>query len=69
LFASAAGASPTRLVIVHRPCGTFPDQFFPATGDATTFPLPPILAPLAPVKDDMVDLEWDHLSARPGLAG
>ena len=36
LFASAAGTPPKRLPIVHRPCGTFPDQFFPA-GNETGF--------------------------------
>jgi hypothetical protein len=56
LFASAAGVSPTRLVVVHRPCGTFPDQFFPASADPVTFTLPPILQPFAAVKDDMVIL-------------
>jgi hypothetical protein len=55
LFASAAGASPTRLLIVHRPCGTFPDQFFPA-GDVTGFTLPPILQPFEPIKADMTIL-------------
>ena len=40
LFASAAGASPTRLLIVHRPCGTYPIDFFPQTGDVTSFTLP-----------------------------
>ena len=53
LFASAAGASPTRLLIVHRPCGTYPVDFFPQTGDTTTFPLSPILTPFAPIKDQM----------------
>jgi hypothetical protein len=56
LFASAAGASPTRLLIVHRPCGTYPIDFFPQTGDATTFTLPSILQPFAPVKDAMTIL-------------
>ncbi|HXI56005.1 MAG TPA: DUF1552 domain-containing protein, partial [Polyangia bacterium] len=56
LFASAAGASPTRLLVVHRPCGTFLDAFFPAGGDATTFTLPSILEPFAAVKDNMVIL-------------
>lgn len=56
LFASAAGASPNRLLIVHRPCGTFPDQFFPTAGDATTFTLPPILQPFQALKGDMAIL-------------
>lgn len=56
LFASAAGVSPTRLLIVHRPCGTFPDQFFPSSADPVAFTLPPILQPFAALKDDMVIL-------------
>jgi hypothetical protein len=56
LFAAAAGAAPTRLLVVHRPCGTFLDSFFPAGGDATTFTLPSILEPFAPVRDNMVIL-------------
>ncbi|HEV3193308.1 MAG TPA: DUF1552 domain-containing protein, partial [Polyangiaceae bacterium] len=56
LFAAANGASPTRLLIVHRPCGTYPPQFFPQSGDATTFPLPMILQPLAPVQANMTIL-------------
>ncbi|HEY2901911.1 MAG TPA: DUF1552 domain-containing protein [Polyangia bacterium] len=54
LFAAAAGASPTRLLVVHRPCGTFLDAFFPAGGDQTTFTLPSILVPFTAVKDNMV---------------
>jgi hypothetical protein len=56
LFASAAGASPTRLLIVHRPCGTYPIDFFPQSGDSTTFTLPSILQPFSPVKDAMTIL-------------
>jgi Protein of unknown function (DUF1552) len=56
LFAAAAGASPTRLLIVHRPCGTYPPAFFPQSGDATTFPLPMILQPFAPVQANMTIL-------------
>jgi hypothetical protein len=39
LFASAAGAAPTRLLIVHRPCGTRPEAFFPIGGSNTSFSL------------------------------
>jgi hypothetical protein len=56
LFASAAGASPTRLLIVHRPCGTVPEQFFPTTGTTTSFTLPAILQPFESLKNDMVIL-------------
>lgn len=56
MFAAAAGASPTRLLVVHRPCGTWLDAFFPADGNETTFTLPSILQPFAAVKDNMVIL-------------
>ena len=69
LFASAAGASPTRLLIVHRPCGTYPTDFFPQTGDATTFTLPPILQPFAPVKDAMTILNGIYCPRDHGWAG
>lgn len=59
MFASAADAAPTRLLIVHRPCGTFPDQFFPA-GNATGFTLPYILEPFEPVKAEMTVLNGIH---------
>ena len=45
MFASAQDAAPQRLLIVHRPCGTLPEEFFPQAGDATNFTLTPILAP------------------------
>src|SRR5690348_1652955 len=56
LFAAAAGASPTRLLVVHRPDGTFLDAFFPTGGTATAFTLPSILQPFAAVKDSMAIL-------------
>ncbi len=69
LFAAAAGASPTRLLIVHRPCGTYPLQFFPQSGDATTFPLPMILQPLAALQADMTILNGVYCPRDHGWAG
>jgi hypothetical protein len=69
LFASAAGASPTRLLIVHRPCGTYPIDFFPQTGDATNFTLPSILQPFTPVKDAMTILNGIYCPRDHGWAG
>jgi hypothetical protein len=69
LFASAAGASPTRLLIVHRPCGTYPVDFFPQTGDATNFTLPSILQPFTPVKDQMTILNGIYCPRDHGWAG
>ncbi len=54
MFASAQDAAPQRLLIVHRPCGTLPEEFFPAAGDATNFTLTPILAPFESLKSEMV---------------
>jgi hypothetical protein len=56
LFAAAAGAAPTRLLIIHRPCGTRPESFFPQTGDTMTFPLSPILQSFEKIKADMTIL-------------
>jgi hypothetical protein len=69
LFASAAGASPTRLLIVHRPCGTYPIDFFPQSGDATNFTLPSILQPFAPVQDQMTILNGIYCPRDHGWAG
>ena len=69
LFAAAAGASPTRLLVVHRPCGTFLDAFFPSGGDATTFTLPSILQPFAALKDNMVIVNGVTCPRDPGWPG
>jgi hypothetical protein len=68
LFASAAGATPNRLLIVHRPCGSRPEFFFPVGGTATSFTLPSILSPFESLKADMAILNgvWcprDHEAA------
>lgn len=54
LQAQEAAGPPTRLLIVHRPCGTVLEDFFPAAGDAKNFELTKILASFAPLKDQMV---------------
>jgi hypothetical protein len=55
LEAFAANGPPTRVLIIHCPCGTVPGQFFPAAGATTTnFQLGPIAMPLAPLQSDMV---------------
>lgn len=56
LQAQEAGPPPTRLLIVHRPCGTVLERFFPAAGSATDFQLTPILQSFAPLKSEMVIL-------------
>ncbi len=57
MFASAAGAPPTRLLIVHRPCGANHDSFFPSKGGLTDFVLPPMIQSLEPFRKEMVILE------------
>jgi hypothetical protein len=56
ILASADDASPSRLLIVHRPCGTVLEDFFPTSNDPTNFEMSPILASVAPFKEDMVIL-------------
>jgi hypothetical protein len=54
LEAAAANGPPTRLLIIHRPCGTIPDRFFPVGGTTTDFQLGPIMTPFEPHKSSMV---------------
>lgn len=57
LFASAQEkASPTRLLIVHRPCGTRMERFFPQGGDNKNFTFPEISKSFEPLKDNLVFL-------------
>ncbi len=69
LFASAAGASPMRLVVIHRPCGTNEAAFFPTGANQTTFTLPDILAPFSALKDEMVILNGITCPRDPNWAG
>ncbi len=54
LQAQESAGPPKRLLIVHRPCGTILNRFFPTTGSARDFTLPDITQAFAPLKDDMV---------------
>jgi Protein of unknown function (DUF1552) len=54
LQAQEAMGPPTRLLIVHRPCGTVLENFFPAAGSATDFVLAPITKAFEPLKSEMV---------------
>jgi Protein of unknown function (DUF1552) len=54
LEAAAANGPPTRLLLVHKPCGTIPERFFPSGGTETNFTLGPITSPFEPLKNDMV---------------
>ena len=57
LEAAAADGPPTRVLFVHKPCGTVLDRFFPTAGNETSFTLGPITAPFEPLKSDMVILD------------
>jgi hypothetical protein len=55
-FAEAqTGASPQRLLLIHRPCGTVPDKWWP-TGGTTDWVSSSILAPFDKLRNDMVIL-------------
>ncbi|HEY2899807.1 MAG TPA: DUF1552 domain-containing protein [Polyangia bacterium] len=55
LEADADGGPPTRFLVIHRPCGTIAERFFPTAGTSDTdFTLGPIMAPLQALKGDMV---------------
>ncbi|MCI0669382.1 MAG: DUF1552 domain-containing protein [Myxococcaceae bacterium] len=63
-FASAQGAaSPRRLAVFYAPCGVNYSRWAP-TGQGTGYVLSPTLAPLAPVKEDVLVLTG--LSHEPG---
>lgn len=53
LLAQAEDGPPMRLLILHRPCGTRPDRFFPVEDSATEFQLPAISSAFEKVKGDM----------------
>jgi hypothetical protein len=54
LEAFATNGPPTRMLIIHCPCGTVPDQYFPQNATPTNFQLGPIAQPFAPLQGDMV---------------
>jgi hypothetical protein len=53
LIAEAQGTVPQRLLIIHRPCGGVPAQWFP-TGGGTTYVTSPILKSFDPVRANML---------------
>jgi hypothetical protein len=57
LEAAAAAGPPTRFLLVHKPCGTILNRFFPTAGTVSNFTLGPITAPFAPLMGDMVILD------------
>ena len=70
LEAAAANGPPTRFLLIHRPVGTIPDQFFPvAGGSETDFQLGPIMKPLEPFKADTLILDNVTAPRNPGWQG
>jgi hypothetical protein len=57
LETAAAVGPPTRFLLVHKPCGTVLNRFFPTAGTSTSFTLGPITAPFEALKGDMVILD------------
>jgi hypothetical protein len=69
LHAAEAGPPPTRLLIVHRPCGTVLSDFFPPAGDAKNFTLAPIIKSFEPLKSEMVIVNGINCPRDPGWGG
>jgi hypothetical protein len=68
LIAEAQGVVPQRLLIIHRPCGSVPAQWFPTTTGAG-FTLPPLLEPFAAVRSNMLvvkGIKCPRTNANPG---
>ena len=68
LQAQEMGKTPKRLLIVHRPCGSVLEKFFPPVGDSRTFTLPPIIKSFEPLKNDLVIVNGINCSRDPDWA-
>lgn len=65
---SAHGAPPpTRFLVIHRPVGTVPEQWFP-TGGSGPLTLSPILAPFAPLKSSLTVIDGLDIICVDGVA-
>ncbi|MEM9190598.1 MAG: DUF1552 domain-containing protein [Myxococcota bacterium] len=60
--------APTRLLIIHKPCGTVPADYDPSGGERD-FTLSPILAPFEDVRQHMVILEGMDIRKKPRTPG
>src|SRR5689334_1966199 len=56
LLAEAQGIVPQRLLMIHRPCGTWPDDFLPPKGTApgSDYAITPILRSFEALRHKMV---------------
>jgi hypothetical protein len=68
LQAQETGVIPKRLLIVHRPCGSVLEKFFPAPGNARDFTLPSIIKSFEPLKNDLVIVNGVNCSRDPDWA-
>lgn len=66
--ADPAPGVPTRLLVVHFPCGTVHDQWFP-TGGVDDFVLGNITAPFEPLRDKMVMVRGLDIIRQDGAPG
>jgi hypothetical protein len=57
LLAEAQGVIPQRLLLIHRPCGSWPKQFFPTGPAGTGYAMSPLLQSFAGLRDRMVVLK------------
>jgi hypothetical protein len=57
LRAEAQGTGPQRLLIIHRPCGTRPEKWFPSTGGVKDWATTPLLSSFNELRNDMVVLK------------
>jgi hypothetical protein len=54
LVAEAQGQVPQRFLVIHRPCGSWPKQFFPTGPAGTAWGMTPLLESFAPLRSKMV---------------
>jgi hypothetical protein len=54
LIAQAQGVAPQRFLLVHRPCGSWPKQFFPTGPAGSDYALTPLLESFAGLREKML---------------
>lgn len=57
LRAEAQSVGPQRLLIIHRPCGTRPEKWFPTAGGVKDWGMTELLKPFEALRNDMVVLK------------
>ena len=69
LNAEAQATGPQRLLIIHRPCGTSPQDWFPTTGGVKDWGTTPILSSFDALRSDMVVMKGIDLARNPEWNG